>query len=74
MNGTIADLTVDELKQLVRAAVREVLDELLPDPDSGLELRDDVIDQLRESLAQEKQGGLRKIAANQVAEELGLTW
>ncbi len=74
MSGTVADLTIDELKQLVRSAVREALDELLPDPDSGLDLRDDVADQLRESLAQEKQGSLKVVAAEQVAKELGLNW
>jgi hypothetical protein len=74
MPGTVSDLTVDELKQLVRLAVREALDDLLPDPDSGLELRDDVVDSLRDSLAQEAQGHLTRIAADQVASELGLTW
>ena len=74
MSDSVADLTVDELKQLVRTAVREALDELLPDPDGGLELRDDVVDALREALSQERHGDLKKLAANQVAKELGLTW
>ena len=74
MNDSVADMTVDELKQLVRAAVRDALQELLPDPDAGLELREDVIDFLRESLAQESQGTLMKIPAGQLAADLGLDW
>ena len=74
MNNSIAEMTVDELKQLVRAAVRDALQELLPDPDAGLELRVDVIDFLRESLAQERQGTLMKISAGQVAADFGLDW
>ncbi len=74
MTGTVAELTVDELKQLVRSAVREALDELLPDPDSGLDLRDDLIDFLRESLAEQREGSLTTVPAEQVAKELGLNW
>ena len=74
MNNSVSDMTVEELKQLVRAAVRDALQDLLPDPDAGLELREDVIDFLRESLAQEAQGTLRKISADQVAADLGLDW
>ncbi len=74
MKGTVAELTVDELRQLVRSAVREALDELLPDPDSGLDLRDDLIDYLRESLAEEQKGSLTTVSAEQVAKELGLNW
>ena len=74
MPDTVSELTVDELKQLVRSAVREALDDLLPDPDSDLELHDGVVDYLRDSLAQEAQGRSTRIAADQVATELGLTW
>ena len=74
MNNSVADMTVEELKQLVRAAVRDALQDLLPDPDAGLELRDDVIDSLRESLIQERQGTLTRISAGQLATDLGLDW
>jgi hypothetical protein len=74
MNNSVADMTVDELKRLVHAAVRDALQELLPDPDAGLELREDVIDFLRESLAADRQESMTKITASQVAAELGLDW
>ena len=74
MSRSIADLTVDELKQLIRAAVWDALQELLPDPDAGLELREDVIDLLRESLAHSRQMDTTAIPIAQLARELGLDW
>ena len=74
MSRSIADLTVDELKQLIRAAVWDALQELLPDPDAGLELREDVIDSLRESLAHHHQASANWIPIAQLAAELGLDW
>ena len=38
---TVADLTIDEFKDLVREAVAQTLGEMLGDPDEGLELRDE---------------------------------
>ena len=38
----IKDLTVEELKTVIRQTVVETLDEYMDDPDEGLELREEV--------------------------------
>jgi len=47
----VGDITVRELRELVREIVAEIVD-----PDYGLELRDEVIETLRESWEQKKRG------------------
>ena len=47
----VADLTLRELRELIREAVLEALD-----PDYGLELREDVIEALKESYQQKERG------------------
>ena len=42
----VADLTIDEFRNLVRAVVIQTLSEMLGDPDEGLELRDDFAEEL----------------------------
>lgn len=37
---TVAELTIDEFRVLIRETVAEVVAELLDDPDEGLELSD----------------------------------
>lgn len=37
---TVAELTIDEFRELIRETVAEVVAELLDDPDRGLELSD----------------------------------
>ena len=69
----VADLTIDEFKDLVRAVVIQTLSEMVDDPDEGLELRDDFTEELQNSLAAVEAGG-KTISAQQVAEKLGLTW
>lgn len=46
----VADLTIDELKKLIREAVGEQFKEILLDPDNGLELKDEVEQRLRASI------------------------
>ena len=46
----VADLTIDELKKLIREAVGEEFHEILFDPDNGLELKDEVEQRLRASI------------------------
>jgi hypothetical protein len=55
----LADLTVGEFKNLLRALMQDVvqqavfqLEQHLPDPDDGLDLHSEVADRLQESLAQ----------------------
>lgn len=55
---TVAELTVDEFKELVHEVVIQSLTELLGDPDEGLVLRDDFAEELRQSLKEvEADGG-----------------
>ena len=67
----VNDLTVDELRALMREVVEEVVEEqlgLLKDPDEGLELRDDVAESLSSYLASERRGD----DADSVFRSLGL--
>jgi hypothetical protein len=70
---TIAELTVEEFKQLVREVVIQALREVFGDPDEGLELREDFAAALERSLDFVAQGG-RTTAASEVAARRGLTW
>lgn len=67
----VKDLTVDELKVLIRETVEAVLDEYLPDPDQGRTLRPEVEQQLRESLERTR-AGERGIPMEEVLKKLGL--
>ncbi|NES20846.1 MAG: hypothetical protein F6K41_18410 [Symploca sp. SIO3E6] len=69
----VKDMTVDELKDLIRQTIAETLEELLDDPDSGLELKEEVRQQLIES-QKRRQAGVRGVPAEEVAKKLGLTW
>lgn len=69
----IKDLTIDELKTVIRQTVVETLDEYLDDPDEGLELREEVKLRLAQSL-NKTQAGERGIPAEEVAKKLGLNW
>jgi len=39
-HSTVADLSIDEFKSLIREVVAQTLVEMLGDPDEGLQLRD----------------------------------
>ena len=67
----IADLTVDEFKDLVRETMMQSFADLLGDPDEGLVLRDDFADELRRSLAEVDTGG-RTSSLTEVADRLDL--
>ena len=47
----VSELTVDELKTLIKEAVQEELREMLVDPDKGLDLRPEFEEKLQRSLA-----------------------
>ena len=47
----VADLTIDEFRDLIRTVVIQTLSEMLGDPDEGLEMRDDFAEELLGSLA-----------------------
>ena len=74
MNYTsVSDLTVDELRKLIREVVSQTILEIFVDPDQGLELRDGIKKRLNSSLETIRKGG-KTISAEQVAENLGLEW
>ncbi len=65
----ISDLTLDELKELVKGIVDDRLRELLGDPDLGMELGDAVRTRLKASLT-----STERITGEETAEKLGLKW
>ena len=65
----ISDLTLDELKELVKGLVDDRLRELLGDPDLGMEMGEAVRTRLKASLASNA-----RITGEEVAEKLGLRW
>lgn len=69
----VADLSVQEFKEIIREVVIQTLLEMLGDPDEGLELRDDFAEELRHSLAEVKSGG-KTTPVEEIAARLGLTW
>lgn len=64
---TVADLTVDELREIIRETVRETL--LERDPDAGLELHPELIELL---LQPEPLEG--RITIEDLAAEIGFKW
>ena len=69
----VSDLTVDEFRSLVRDIVRETLNEMLSDPDEGLDLKDGVEEALRRSIKAFNEGA-PTYDANAVAKKLGVDW
>jgi hypothetical protein len=73
MTARVADLSVDELKLMIHEVVAQTLFEFARDPDRGLELRSDFVDDLQHSLHVVRIEG-ELLSAEHVAEELGLHW
>ena len=69
----VADLTIDQFRQLVREVVIQTLSDMMDDPDEGMELREDFTEEVRQSLSVMQAGG-KTIPAQKVAEKLGLAW
>ena len=69
----VGDMTVKQLKELIHEAVEEKLEQILGDPDWGLELREDVRERLRRSLEGVEKGE-KGIRGQEVASRLGLEW
>ncbi|MDQ1637023.1 MAG: hypothetical protein QOF62_362 [Pyrinomonadaceae bacterium] len=67
------EMTVDELKFLIRQTVEERLEEILGDPDSGLELNDVVRERLLRSLEETQDGGTG-VAPEEMTRKTGLRW
>jgi hypothetical protein len=72
MNSTkVADLTVDELKNVIRETVTQTLVELLSDPDEELVLREKLSSELLASFQETK---AHYKTAQTIAEDLDLNW
>jgi hypothetical protein len=71
--STVAELTVDELKDLIRETVTQTIWELFSDPDTGLELREEFKAELQHSLKAFQENG-KTSSAQEVANKLGLEW
>ncbi len=69
----VQEMTIDQLKGLIRETVGENLEELLGDPDSGLELKDTVRERLKRSL-EETESGVPGVAIEDVVKKTGLRW
>ncbi|MBA4181737.1 MAG: hypothetical protein C0506_14200 [Anaerolinea sp.] len=63
----VGELSQQEFKDLVKESIAEALDELLGD-DAGLELRPEVVERLRASLAAGQEG----ISTVELANRLGI--
>jgi hypothetical protein len=73
MSTRVAELTVDELRQVIQEAMEQKLAEMHGDPDEGLGLREEIKDRLQRFLEAERRGA-RGIPAQEVAAQLGLEW
>jgi len=67
----VKDMTVEELKRLIRYQVEEVLEEWLGDPDEGKEVKEEVKQQLIE-MRRRREAGSRGIPAEEVYKKLGI--
>ena len=64
----VSDLTTEELKNLIMEALDEKFSELLFDPDDRLELREDIEERLKTSLASKE-----RIPLEEVKKKVGLS-
>ena len=51
---TVAELTIDEFRGLIRETVAEVIAELLDDPNDGLEFRDEFVAEMERRPASDR--------------------
>jgi len=58
MPTTVADLTPEELRAMIEEVVRDQLADILGDPDEGLEVRPELVAQLREQMKKVREGEL----------------
>jgi len=71
--SNVAELTVDELKELIREVVTQTMLEFIGDPDAGLEVWEEFKAMLQQSLESVQAGG-ETTPAHEVAQRLGLEW
>lgn len=69
MNTKVTELSLEELKAFIDQTVDMRLEELLGDPDAGLDIKPEVIDAIRKS-----RRSRATVPAAEVAKRLGLRW
>ena len=69
----IKELSVEQLKALIQEAVEEKLQEILGDPDQGLDVKEEVKKRLKDSLTAVERGE-KGVPIEQVVMETGLKW
>lgn len=65
----ISDLSLEELKELVKGLVDDRIRDLLGNPDLGLPLSEAIRTRLKNSLASET-----RVSGEEIADQLGLRW
>ena len=65
----LSDLSLEELRELVKRIVDDRLRELLGDPDLGMEMGEAIRARLKQSLTSSA-----RVTGEEVAEKLGLRW
>ena len=70
MDRKISDLSVSEFKHLIKEIIHHELENF--DPDEGLELRDEVKEELRKYNEEKKSGNLKLIDGEEVFKKLGV--
>ena len=73
VTNRVSEMTVDELRALIRETVRQTLEEIMADPDEGLALHEGIENALRQSIKAIHEGGTT-YEAEDVAKKLGLEW
>ena len=71
MSEIVAELTVEQFKDIVQETVSQTLRKLLQDPDSGLELNPGFVSELESAKAQ-LEDGVPTFSTEEVAHSLGL--
>ena len=67
----VKDLTIEELKAVIRETVIESLEDLLPDPDTGKIVKEKFQQELLE-IRQRRKAGNQNISADEVKQRLGI--
>jgi hypothetical protein len=71
MKMQVKDMTVEQLRDLIRHTVEQCLEEYFGDPDAGLEIKEEVRQKLLESIKR-KQAGESSIAPGEVYRKIGM--
>jgi hypothetical protein len=73
VHSSVADLTVEDFKGLIKEVVSQTIMEMLGDPYEGLEMHEEIKERLHQSLSA-AHTGVNRVSAQDVAAKLGLEW